>query len=296
MATVTLDAMAAGGIYDHVGGGFHRYSIDAHWLVPHFEKMLYDQALLAARVPARLSGHRRASLPAGRRGDGRLRAARPAPPRRRLLLRRGRRHRGRRGQVLRLDARRAHGGLRRRRRPRSSAIFGVTAGGNFEDPHTGFSGNILHVVDRTEDRARGGRPRARRAVREARERACGPASTTRCCSAGTRCSSARSPRPPTAFDRADWMDAARANARFLLDRAPPRRRPPAAVVAGRRRAHLLAVRRGLRRAARGATSRWPRSTTSPGSSDARTVADDLIRLFADDERGGFFTTGSTPSR
>src|SRR5262249_46808968 len=39
--TVTLDAMAAGGIYDHVGGGFHRYSVDAYWLVPHFEKMLY---------------------------------------------------------------------------------------------------------------------------------------------------------------------------------------------------------------------------------------------------------------
>jgi len=39
--------MAAGGIYDHLGGGFHRYSTDAHWLVPHFEKMLYDNALLA---------------------------------------------------------------------------------------------------------------------------------------------------------------------------------------------------------------------------------------------------------
>ena len=45
-ATITLDAMAAGGIYDHLGGGFHRYSTDAKWLVPHFEKMLYDQALL----------------------------------------------------------------------------------------------------------------------------------------------------------------------------------------------------------------------------------------------------------
>ena len=47
MATVTLAHMAAGGIRDHVGGGFHRYSTDARWLVPHFEKMLYDNALLA---------------------------------------------------------------------------------------------------------------------------------------------------------------------------------------------------------------------------------------------------------
>ena len=47
MATYTLDRMAAGGMRDHVGGGFHRYSTDTRWLVPHFEKMLYDNALLA---------------------------------------------------------------------------------------------------------------------------------------------------------------------------------------------------------------------------------------------------------
>ncbi|MBM4035461.1 MAG: thioredoxin domain-containing protein [Planctomycetes bacterium] len=47
MADRTLDAMRLGGIWDHVGFGFHRYSTDARWLVPHFEKMLYDQALLA---------------------------------------------------------------------------------------------------------------------------------------------------------------------------------------------------------------------------------------------------------
>jgi uncharacterized protein YyaL (SSP411 family) len=48
MARLTLDRMAAGGMYDLVGGGFHRYSVDAEWLVPHFEKMLYDNALLAS--------------------------------------------------------------------------------------------------------------------------------------------------------------------------------------------------------------------------------------------------------
>ncbi len=47
MVRTTLDAMAAGGIYDHIGGGFARYSTDERWLVPHFEKMLYDNALLA---------------------------------------------------------------------------------------------------------------------------------------------------------------------------------------------------------------------------------------------------------
>ncbi|TMM17869.1 MAG: thioredoxin domain-containing protein [Actinobacteria bacterium] len=47
MVSTTLDAMASGGIYDHLGGGFARYSVDGRWMVPHFEKMLYDQAGLA---------------------------------------------------------------------------------------------------------------------------------------------------------------------------------------------------------------------------------------------------------
>jgi uncharacterized protein YyaL (SSP411 family) len=46
MAKLTLEKMAAGGMYDQAGGGFHRYSTDEKWLVPHFEKMLYDSALL----------------------------------------------------------------------------------------------------------------------------------------------------------------------------------------------------------------------------------------------------------
>ncbi len=54
MAELTLQKMAAGGMYDQLGGGFHRYSTDARWLVPHFEKMLYDNALL---VPAYLAAY-----------------------------------------------------------------------------------------------------------------------------------------------------------------------------------------------------------------------------------------------
>lgn len=54
MAKKTLEKMAAGGIYDHIGGGFHRYSTDRQWIVPHFEKMLYDNALL---IMAYLEGY-----------------------------------------------------------------------------------------------------------------------------------------------------------------------------------------------------------------------------------------------
>ena len=59
MVAHTLSRMAAGGIRDHAGGGFHRYSVDARWLVPHFEKMLYDNALIArALTRAHLLGAR----------------------------------------------------------------------------------------------------------------------------------------------------------------------------------------------------------------------------------------------
>ena len=108
----TLEAMARGGIYDQLGGGFARYSVDASWVVPHFEKMLYDNAQLLG-LYARVGG------PLGERvaretADFMLRELRHR--RGRLRLRAGRRQRGRRGQVLRLDAGRAGRGARSRGR------------------------------------------------------------------------------------------------------------------------------------------------------------------------------------
>ena len=113
---VTLDAMAHGGIYDQIGGGFARYSVDEVWLVPHFEKMLYDNALLArAYLHAwQALGHERWRRVCDR--HARLGAARDARAGGRLLLGPRRRLRGRGGPLLPLDPgpdpRRA-----RRRRP-----------------------------------------------------------------------------------------------------------------------------------------------------------------------------------
>ena len=76
MATTTLDKMAAGGMYDHLGGGFPRYSTDAQWLVPHFEKMLYDNALLAGAYLEAYLVTGDADYAARRARDARLRAAR----------------------------------------------------------------------------------------------------------------------------------------------------------------------------------------------------------------------------
>ena len=133
MVRKTLDAMARGGMYDQVGGGFCRYSVDERWLVPHFEKMLYDNALLAEVY---LEGHQatgEAFVRADRPRDPRLRPARDDLARGRLLLGDGRRHRGRGGQVLRLDAGADHGGARRTQDARLfCAYYDISDGGNWE--------------------------------------------------------------------------------------------------------------------------------------------------------------------
>ena len=165
MSLRTLRAMACGGIYDQVGGGFARYAVDATWTVPHFEKMLYDNALLARAYLHgwQVTGDER--LRARLQRDARLGAARDARARGRLLLRARRRLRGRRGQVLRVDAGRA---ARRARRARRRAIEYFAAGAEFE-------GAL---------RARGPRARARdapgdpRKLYGARRSECGPGSTT----------------------------------------------------------------------------------------------------------------------
>ena len=91
MVARTATAMARGGIYDQLAGGFARYSVDAGWVVPHFEKMLYDNALL---LGVYTHWWRRTQEPAGRAGggrDGRLAARRDAYARRGLRRQPGRR-------------------------------------------------------------------------------------------------------------------------------------------------------------------------------------------------------------
>ena len=64
--------MALGGIHDHIGGGFARYAVDERWLVPHFEKMLYDNAQLLELYAVAFAETGRAAVPERRRGDRRL--------------------------------------------------------------------------------------------------------------------------------------------------------------------------------------------------------------------------------
>ena len=103
MVELTLDRMAAGGIHDQIGGGFHRYSTDAYWIVPHFEKMLYDNALLARLYTHAYQVTGSPSYARVARGiiDYVLREM--TSPEGGLLLCPGRGQRGSRGQVLCLE-------------------------------------------------------------------------------------------------------------------------------------------------------------------------------------------------
>src|SRR2546430_7419507 len=150
MVRVSLDAMAGGGMDDEVGGGFHRYSTDADWLVRHFEKMLYDQALLTS---AYLHAHLVTGEPRYRRVVEETIG---------YVLRDLRHEQGGFFSAEDADSEGVEGkfylwsleeieGTCGEDAPEIVRYFGVTEGGNFEDPHTGYRGNILHVVDRTED-------------------------------------------------------------------------------------------------------------------------------------------------
>ena len=220
MVTTTLDAMASGGIYDHLGGGFARYSVDNVWLVPHFEKMLYDQALLArvylhawqvtgeARYRQVLDETIAYVLRDLRQPDGGFYSAEDADSE------------GEEGKfyVWPYDEFTAIA-------PEAAEWYGVTAGGNFEGV------NILHRPVRGDLLRPPEIEAARQRLFTGRRCACRPGSTTRCSPSGTPCSSRRWPRrrPPPA--------------RGLVHGRRRQRRVPAAGAATRRRAVAAVVAR-----------------------------------------------------
>ena len=116
MVTHTLTKMANGGIYDHLGGGFHRYSVDAKWLVPHFEKMLYDNAQLVRITRKHSHVTREPLFKTVVDRNVRLICSVRCSTERRVLFDPGRRQRRRRRKIFRLDAGRGQSDARRRGR------------------------------------------------------------------------------------------------------------------------------------------------------------------------------------
>jgi uncharacterized protein YyaL (SSP411 family) len=290
MLQTSLDAMASGGIYDHLGGGFARYSVDDAWLAPHFEKMLYDNALLTRTYlhAWQLTGEPRYRqvldetigyvLRDLRHPDGGFYSAEDADSE------------GEEGrfylwtldelrEVLGDDARAA------------AAWWDVTETGNFEGR------SILNRI-----RARGDlmRPPEIESARErlfaARAERVRPGLDDKVLTEWNALMLSSLAEAAAAAGEAVWLDAAVANGDFLLTRlrrddgrwlrswqadGTPRILAYAAD-------HAALVDAFTRLAEATGQARW--------ITEARATADSMLDLFWDDERGGLFTTGSDAER
>ena len=280
-------AMAAAGMYDQVGGGFARYSVDARWLVPHFEKMLYDNALLAR---AYLHGWQVTGDPLFRRGRARRRST---------------------GRCARCAAPRAASTRRSTPTPRawrasstsgrstSCATARAASRGRGEPGSARPSAATSRA--RTSSRAAPGEP--------GRSWTSGAAKLYECALAARLAGARR--QAPDLLERADDLRAGRrgrgARARpttwtprascadFVLARDARRRAAgccaPGRTARGQLNAYLedhAFLLEALLAAVRGDAS------TRAGSPRPRALADTMIERFADDERGGFFETSSRP--
>ncbi|MGH9226274.1 MAG: thioredoxin domain-containing protein [Acidimicrobiales bacterium] len=281
VVAASLDAMASGGIYDHLGGGFHRYSVDREWLVPHFEKMLYDQAGLAGVYlhAWQASGEQRWLQVASETID-----------------------------YVRRDLRHPDGGFFSSEDADSEGVegkfyvwaqddvppeargwYGVTAKGNFE------GSNILvrpvrgDLVRPAEVEA------ARQALFDVRGKRVRPGLDDKVLTEWNGLFLATLAEAAAATGRSDWLDDGRANAEFLLGslrREDGRwlrswkdgRAQHLAYAAD----HAALVDAFTRLAEATGEARW--------IAEARAVADAMLDLFWDDEAGGLFTAGRDGER
>ena len=287
MVTTTLDAMASGGIYDHLGGGFARYTVERRWLVPHFEKMLYDNAQLIRLYTHgwEVTGADRYRQvveetvvyllrPPMRSPEGGLCSAEDADSE------------GLEGKfyVWSLDEVEAVAGPGRE--AAAVAWYGVTPEGNWEGKNILWRprrGDLIRPPEVEE---------ARRRLFEARETRVRPGLDDKVVTEWNAMAVAALAEAGAAMDRPDWVAAAGEVAEFLLSalRQPDGRwlRAWQGGRAGRHLAYAVdyawLVEAFTRMAEATGQARWV--------AEARQAADELLRLFWDAEEGGFFTGGS----
>ncbi|HEX2128562.1 MAG TPA: thioredoxin domain-containing protein [Solirubrobacterales bacterium] len=276
---VTLDAMAAGGIHDQIGGGFARYSVDGIWLVPHFEKMLYDNALLARAYLHGYQelGHERWRTVCERTLDWALREMR-----------------GEEGgfySALDADSEGVEGKFyvwdaaefREIAGEDVARYYGVTEQGNFEGK------NIPNLIGRLEIPPPAGLDEARAALYEERAKRVWPGLDDKRLLSWNALAIAALADAGAALQRDDYLDAARAAADFVwAQMRDDRGRLLRTYKDGESKlnayledhAFLLEALLTLYEAT--LEQRW--------FDAARETADAMIEHFADAERGGFFTT------
>jgi uncharacterized protein YyaL (SSP411 family) len=280
----TLRAMAAGGMYDQVGGGFARYSVDARWLVPHFEKMLYDNALLAR---AYLHGWQVT-------GDDLFREV--AERTLDWMLREMRGPEGGFYSALDADSEGVEGKfyvwtvdelreLLGDDADAAIAYFGATERGNFE------GSNILTRGDEPPDRL----DEIRRRLYEARARRVWPGLDDKRLTAWNALAIAALADAGAVLERPDYVEAAARSADFVLrdlrddgGRLLRTYKDGQAKLNAYLEDHAFLVEALLTLYEASFDPRW--------FAAARETADAMIERFADDERGGFFETSSDHER
>jgi uncharacterized protein YyaL (SSP411 family) len=285
MATVTLDAMASGGMYDHLGGGFARYATDRQWLTPHFEKMLTDQALLTAaylhawqvtgegrylQVLTETVDYVRRDL---RHPDGGFFSSEDADSE------------GVEGKFYVWDESEIRD-LLGDAADEAIAWWGVTPAGNFE------GANILHRPVRGDLARPPAVEAARRILLAARGKRIRPGLDDKVLTEWNGLFVAALAEAGAATGRTDWLDDARAAAGFLLaNLRGADGRWLRAWQGGRPGRHLAfaadyaaVVDAFIRLGEATGEARW--------TAEARAAADAMLELFWDDKAGGLFTNGS----
>ena len=278
----TLDAMLAGGIYDQIGGGFARYSVDAVWLVPHFEKMLYDNALLA-----------RAYLH-GWQALGHERYRRVCEETLDWALREMRGPEGGFYSALDADSEGEEGRfyvwtpdeIREILGDETEGVvdfYGVTEAGNFEGR------NILHLAGGPEAATPEGLAAARKALYEARSKRVWPGLDDKRLTSWNALMIAALAETGAVFKRDDYLDAARACADFILEQLHDEDGHLLRTYKDGR-AHLRAYLEDHAFLLEALLALYEATFEQRWFDRAHSLAGTLIAHFGDPDRGGFFST------
>jgi len=280
----TLDGMLAGGIYDQLGGGFARYSVDAIWLVPHFEKMLYDNALLARAYLHgwQLLGHERYRRVCEETLDWMLREMRG--PEDGFYSALDADSEGEEGRFYVWTPQQIREVLGDDAGP-VIEFYGVTEQGNFE------GSSVLHLAGGPEAPEPEGLAEARRALLEARAQRVRPGLDDKRLASWNALAIAALADAGAVLGRADYLDAAGACAEFVLGEL---RDADGHLLRTYKdgRAHLNAYLEDHAFLLEALLTLYESGFEERWFDEARSLAETTIERFGDPERGGFYSTSA----
>jgi len=281
----TLDAMAGGGIYDQIGGGFARYSVDASWLVPHFEKMLYDNALLARAYLHgwQVIGHERYRRICTETLDWALREMRG--PEGGFYSALDADSEGEEGRFYVWELEGIRDVLGDDRADDVIAYYGVSGQGNFGGR------NVLHLPGGPDAPEPESLAEARKALYEARSKRVRPGLDDKRLASWNALMIAALAEAGAVLQRPDYQDAAGSCAAFVLDQM---RDPEGHLLRTYNdgRAHLNAYLEDHAFLVEALLTLYESSFEIRWFDAAREIADSMIERFGDRERGGFFSTSN----